>query len=61
MKELPGLTKIYKNKYCTGGEHEGCARRMVNTTLGKDKVPSDLYPNQHEAARKLISQSKTAV
>jgi len=61
MKELPGFTKIYKKKYCIGGEMEGCARRVVSQVLGEDKIPSTLYPNQHDLARKLIAASKSRV
>jgi len=31
---------------------------MVKTALGKDKVTSDLYPNQREKVKKLLPQAK---
>jgi hypothetical protein len=57
MKDLPGLTQIYKKKYCLGDEKNNCARLIVRNTLGKEKVPTDLYPNQIEKANMLIAQN----
>ena len=61
MREIPGITKIYKKKYCIGGEQEGCARRVVRHVLGEDRVPATLYPNQHDLARKLIAAHRSLV
>ncbi len=52
-----GLGKLYKNRYCLGDKTE-CARYMVYKALGRDAVPVDLYPNMHDRANKIISQSK---
>lgn len=55
LKDLPGLTKLYKSTYCLGAEKENCARYIVRNALGKEKVPPDLYPNQLDRAQQLIS------
>lgn len=49
-----GLGAIYKKKYCLG-DASNCARYMIATTLGRDKVPTNLYPNMDEQARELIA------
>lgn len=51
------IGKMYKKRYCLGDKNK-CARYKVSTTLGKDLVPSSLYPNMHEKAEKLISEKK---
>jgi hypothetical protein len=56
MKEQPGMTQILKKKYCTGEEKNNCARMMIRTALGKEKVPMDLYPNQIEKAKNILNQ-----
>ena len=44
-----------KEKYCrTNNLH--CARYMVATAVGKDKVPPDLYPNETDVAYKIIAE-----
>jgi hypothetical protein len=59
MKDKPGMTVIYKKKYCLGTEKNNCARYHVRNAIGKEKVPPDLYPNQIERANKLIAQEGT--
>lgn len=59
MPDTVGLGAIYKTKYCLG-DSSLCARYMVATTLGRGKVPQNLYPNMTERAHQLIAeQSKT--
>lgn len=56
--EMPmesGLGTIYKQKYCQGSNEE-CARYMVFKELGREKVPTNLYPNMTDRARKIISE-----
>ena len=53
MKDMEGMANIYKRKYCLGDSSE-CARHMVFETLGKEAVPSDLYPNMRERAGKIM-------
>ncbi len=56
MKDQPGQSELFKRRYCQGGEKEHCARYMVRNGLGKDRVPTDFFPNQIERARTLIAQ-----
>ncbi|MFX0020830.1 MAG: hypothetical protein ACFE9S_00770 [Candidatus Hermodarchaeota archaeon] len=51
---MPVTTEMFKQTYCKG-DYNICARFVVASTLGKDNVPLDLFPNQSERANKLIS------
>ena len=53
MADKPATADMLKQRYCTG-DKSGCARYMVRTAIGKEKVPVDLYPNQKEKALNLI-------
>ena len=53
-----GLGRLYKKRYCQGGEWLKCARYKVAEVLGRDKVPIDLYPNMFDKAEKIIKESK---
>lgn len=55
MPQMPALSSMYKKTYCTG-DNEGCARHMIARTLGRPRVPPDLYPNQTDRAKKIIAQ-----
>jgi hypothetical protein len=50
-----GLMEMYKKRYCRGDKNE-CARYIVRSVLGKDKVPTDLYPNMFEKAKALVQK-----
>ena len=46
MKNMPATAKIYKDRYCVGGENAECARHQIKMALGKENVPGDLYPTK---------------
>ncbi|MFZ1290191.1 MAG: hypothetical protein WAR79_08870 [Melioribacteraceae bacterium] len=48
-----GLGKIFKRNYCLGNFME-CARHKVKVALGKESVPSNLYPNMIDNANKIL-------
>lgn len=50
-----GMGKIYKEKYCLG-KFMDCARHKVKEALGKEKVPTNLYPNMFQKAEQIIAQ-----
>ncbi|NLJ76208.1 MAG: hypothetical protein GX325_02980 [Peptococcaceae bacterium] len=57
QKKMPiesGLGAIYRQNYCEADKTK-CARYIVATTLGRQHVPVDLYPNMHERAKKIIA------
>ncbi|MDX9800558.1 MAG: hypothetical protein RBT69_04390 [Spirochaetia bacterium] len=49
-----GMGTIYKKKYCLG-DNTKCARFMVAKSLGREKVPTNLYPNMYDRANELIA------
>ncbi len=57
MENMPAMAEIYKTKYCLGSS-DTCARHVVFSTLGKPKVPSDLYPNDMAYAKRIIAESQ---
>ena len=53
MGTIPRTLELFKNSLCRGDSSQ-CARYMIFTALGKDKVPADLWPNDVERARTLL-------
>lgn len=53
MADKPGTATIMKQKYCKGSNTD-CARYVVCKALGRERVPSDLYPIQIDRARELV-------
>jgi len=56
MANKPATTESFKRQYCHG-DNANCARHMVLLSLGKERVPSNMFPNQTDRAAKLIAQS----
>jgi len=54
MQNMPAAAGLLKKRLCQG-DNSQCARFMVLTALGRDKVPPDLSPNQQDRARDLIA------
>ena len=54
MKNMPTMANQYKEKYCRG-DNSKCARFMVFKALGRENVPTTLFPNQVDAAQKILS------
>jgi len=54
MTKMPATAELMKNNLCRGNKLQ-CARYMVYQQLGRPKVPADLYPNDVERAKLIIS------
>ena len=54
MQNMPAVAEMYKESYCKK-DNSSCARYMVFKTLGRDRVPADLYPNNVDLAREILS------
>ncbi|NWF75336.1 MAG: hypothetical protein HXY53_01955 [Nitrospirae bacterium] len=54
MANMPATAQMYKKRYCLDNNSE-CARYIVFKTLGRDKVPIDLFPNDLKKAKNLIT------
>ncbi len=59
MSNMPATSGMMMRRYCLGDDKEKCARYMVFKSLGREKVPVDLYPNEIDLARKTISTGKS--
>ena len=55
MPEETGLGALYKKNYCQG-DNSKCARFVVAKALGREKVPTNLYPNMLERANEIIAK-----
>ena len=53
LENMPGKSIFIKKKYCLGSNAR-CARFMVASTLGKEKVPPDLYPDDTDRAGEIL-------
>ncbi|MBP1909630.1 hypothetical protein [Methanolobus bombayensis] len=56
METKSNLASMYKRKYCQDN-YGNCARYMVATTVGREKVPSDMFPNMRDKAEEIISEN----
>ncbi len=54
MVGMPSMAEVIKLRYCKD-DNTGCARHMVCKSLGREKVPADLFPNQVDRAEKLMA------
>ena len=50
-----GMGKIFKEKYCQG-DNSICARYMVAKSVGREKVPQNLYPNMKDKANEIMKK-----
>jgi hypothetical protein len=57
MGNRPGMAEMYKKKYCRG-DNSDCARHMVVEAMGREKVPTNLFPNQADEAKRIISAGR---
>jgi hypothetical protein len=54
MENMPAMADIYKHRYCRE-DNSLCARYKVFRALGREAVPSDLFPNELDRAMHLLS------
>ena len=55
MANKPAMANIYKKNFCEK-DYGNCASWKVANALGKEAVPSDLFPNQNERADEIINK-----
>lgn len=58
MSNMPQTTEMYKKKFCKK-DNSNCARYIVFKVLGRELVPTDLYPTSIDKAYKIIRGIKT--
>ncbi len=54
MSSMPATVEMFRNRYCRA-DFLTCARYSVYKALGMERVPADLFPNQEDRARKIVS------
>jgi hypothetical protein len=54
MATKPATAEMMKSSYCRGN-NSACARFLVFNKLGRPMVPSDLYPDNVERAKLILS------
>ena len=57
MAKMPSTAEVYKKVYCRH-DHANCARYMVYSAIGRESVPSDLFPNETQRAQNIIQEKK---
>ncbi len=54
MANMPAMATLFKEHYCRRTP-AACARLRIATTLGRPRVPADLFPNQDDRAKAIIA------
>ena len=54
MANMPSTAEVIKMRYCRE-DNSACARYMVYKTMGREKVPQDMFPNLTEMAKQIIA------
>jgi len=57
MTDMPVMSGIMKDRYCRG-DNSKCARYRIFKEVGREKVPSGLFPVDRERADKIISEAR---
>jgi hypothetical protein len=55
MANMPVMAGIYKRNFCQT-DNSNCARYIIFSTLGREHVPTDLFPNQKDRAAVIVNQ-----
>lgn len=53
LNNMPSMANMLKEKYCLN-DFESCARHRVFKSLGKEAVPSYLFPHHTEKADEIL-------
>jgi len=56
MPDMPDMAELMKDNYCRDDKYR-CARYRVFKALGREEVPSDLFPIDIQRADQIISQT----
>jgi len=55
MADMPAVADLMKKRYCES-DFQACARMKVVKALGRENVPTDMFPNQDDYAQQVIGQ-----
>ena len=59
MEDMPEHVELFKTLYCRGNK-QVCARYIVLKDLGREQVPSSLFPNHVEEANHILFEAKAS-
>ena len=48
----PGLFEAMRDRYCLG-DSDDCARLLAITVVGRENVPAEMLPTDHETLKRL--------
>jgi hypothetical protein len=54
---MPSTTEWLTRQFCCG-RFDQCARHMVRSTLGREAVPLDLFPDDVRQARQILHAAR---
>ena len=54
MANKPATADLLKREYCLG-DNKDCARYRIFKTVGREHVPPDLFPIQHDRAERILA------
>lgn len=55
MKNMPSTTQIFKKTYCLS-DNKNCARYVVYKALGRENIPTDLFPGDLKRAESIVKE-----
>ena len=55
MSDMPSMANMYKQRYCKGDMMQ-CARYQVFKEVGRENVPTDLYPNDSDRVAVILAK-----
>ena len=53
VQNMPSTAELMKHRYCRG-DNSDCARYKIVVSIGKEKVPPDLFPHEGQKAGEII-------
>jgi hypothetical protein len=56
LENMPSVSELLKKQYCRGSYTE-CARYKVLKAVGRERVPTDLFPQHGDRAEVIIAGS----
>lgn len=59
MEVMPSTSSVFKKIYCHGN-NDNCARYMLAKSLGAERIPPSIMPNNRKIAVKMISDQLNA-
>ncbi len=59
LENMPSISEMLKNRYCKG-DFSKCARYIIMKEIGRERVPTDCFPNQLNRAFVIVEAYRKA-